>query len=117
MKPFPAGSFFHGDRCSVPGGEKQRFQLRLLHQGAHIGAHAGVDRAVPACYGKAGGEDLPFLENIVGQKDPSASEQAKGMGQISDILSLGSIHKDQVEGRVLPDPAEDLLCVALQKFD
>ena len=43
-------------------------------------------------------DQLPFLEHIVGQKDPARLQKPQNVFQPVDILSFGGVHKDQVKG-------------------
>ena len=76
-----------------------------------------VDRAVSPRDSKTRGEDIPLLQNIVGDQQTALRKQAQHFRQKPDILAFGRVHKDQVKGSVFMDPGKYVRRIAFEKFD
>ena len=63
------------------------------------------------------GEDIPLLQNIVGDQQTALRKQAQHFRQKPDILAFGRVHKDQVKGSVFMDPGKYVRRIAFEKFD
>ena len=60
-------------------------------------------------------QNVTFLENIVGDQDPSGCQKTYNLRQKVDILSLCRIHKNKIKG--FGERGKNLCCISLQKFD